>query len=140
MKIDVGCGERPAQGFDIYTDVYTPKAVIPGNFYLCSMEKMPFIDKQFEYARCHHVIEHTADPDKSCRELIRIAKSGTLWFPTPQAEILFGRADHRWFVFIENKTKLLFVARRFRPYGVKIKTHLEQRFDWKDTFEWTVVS
>jgi len=137
-KIDVGCGERPHVGYNTYTDIYQPNTSIEGNFVLCSMENMPFADKEFAYSRCHHVIEHVSNPDCACKELIRVSKKGTLWFPTPQAELLFGRGDHRWFIFVENN-KLLFVARRFRPYSIKISCEKSVEFPWEGGFEWEVV-
>jgi ubiquinone/menaquinone biosynthesis C-methylase UbiE len=105
------------------------------------MEAMPFKDKEFDYARCHHVIEHTQDPDKACRELIRIAKEGILSFPPPQAEMMFGRKDHHWFVFVD-RGRLLFVKKRHSSYGVARKVtgcELNVDFRWKDSFQWQVV-
>jgi len=139
MQVEVGCGGIPAAGYDVYTDVYTPDVEIPGKFVLCAMENMPFGDKEFEYSRCHHVIEHTSNPDRALAELVRISRKGTLWFPTPQAELLFGRADHRWFVFVEGP-KLVIVARRFSPYQVKAAVKKDVRFDWEGNIQWQVIS
>lgn len=144
-KIDIGCGgttKRCAEGYDVYTDVVLPRDPMPAKFVLCPMEKMPFNDKEFDYARCHHVIEHTQDPDMACKELIRIAKAGILAFPPPQAEIMFGRKDHNWFVFVD-KGRLLFVKKRHPSYGIPHRDtgcELNVNFEWKDSFEWIVVS
>jgi len=138
-RIDIGCGEKPQVCFDVYTDIYQPKVEVPGKFVLCSVESMPFQDDEFSYSRCHHVIEHTSNPDRACRELIRISKAGTLWFPTPQAELLFGRADHRWFVFVE-RGKLLFVAKRFASYKIKCACLKSIEFLWEKRFSWEIVS
>ena len=102
---------------------------------------MPFKDKEFDYARCHHVIEHTEDPAKACSELVRIARGGILSFPPPQAELMFGRKEHRWFVFVD-KGRLLFVAKRHPSYGIerrKTGCTINVDFEWKDSFKWTVV-
>lgn len=145
MKIDIGCGgtiKRCADGYDVYTDCVIPREPMPGKFVYCRMENMPFKDKEFDYARCHHVIEHTQDPDMACKELVRIAKAGILSFPPPQAEMMFGRKDHNWFVFID-KGRLLFVKKRHPSYGVPRKEtgcELNVDFEWKDKFEWIVVS
>ncbi len=143
MKIDIGSGDgkRPAKGYDVYTDVFLPRTPMPGKFVLCPMEKMPFKDKEFDYARCHHVIEHTEDPDKACSELVRIAKGGILSFPPAQAEIMFGRKEHRWFVFLD-KGCLLFIAKRHPSYAVPRKQtgcELNVDYHWEDNFEWQVV-
>lgn len=144
-KIDIGSGDgrRPAKGYDVYTDVFAPRTPMPGNgkFVLCPMEKMPFKDKEFDYARCHHVIEHTTDPDKACSELVRIAQAGILSFPPPQAEMMFGRKDHNWFVFVD-RNRLLFVKKRHPSYGVPRRVtgcQLNVNFEWEGSFDWQVV-
>ena len=141
-RIDIGSGggRRPAAGYDMYTDVNMPK-VPPEPFVQCPMEKMPFGDHEFDWARCHHVIEHVQDPDLACSELIRIAKAGLLSFPPPQAELMFGRRDHNWFVFVD-RNRLLFVRKRHPSYGVprsETRCQLNVDFEWNGTFEWQVV-
>lgn len=143
MKIDIGSGggRRPAPGYDMYTDVFQPDYP-PHPFVVCPMEDMScFDDQQFDYARCHHVIEHVQDPDKACRELIRIARAGILSFPPPQAEMLFGRKDHNWFVFVD-RGRLLFVKKRHPCYGVPrsvTRCELNVDFHWEGSFAWQVV-
>jgi SAM-dependent methyltransferase len=143
-KIDIGSGDgrRPAPGYDVYTDVFLPRTPMPGKFVMCGMESMPFADKEFDYARCHHVLEHTIDPDAACSELVRIAKRGKLSFPTAQAEIMFGRSDHNWFVFVDRR-RLLIVKKRYPSYGVARKIsgcELNVDFEWEGSFEWQVVT
>jgi hypothetical protein len=145
MKVDIGCGgtmKRAAKGFDVYTDVIHPsKADVPGQYIQCPMEKMPFKDKEFIYARCHHVIEHTEDPGKACKELVRIAEEGIISFPPMQAEIMFGRKDHNWFVVVD-RGRLLFIKKRHASYGIPrgdTGCELNVDFQWKGSFEWQVV-
>lgn len=146
-RIDIGCGsgpKRPAPGYDMYTDVIEPRegVVLPTPYIQCPMEKMPFPDKEFDFARCHHVIEHTDDPDRACAELIRIARAGIVSFPPPQAEIMFGRRDHKWFVFID-RGRLLFVRKRHPSYGVPravTRCQLNVDFTWEESFSWQVVT
>jgi ubiquinone/menaquinone biosynthesis C-methylase UbiE len=143
-KVDLGCGstlKRCAKGYDVYTDVIAPREELPGEFVLCPLEKLPFADKEFDYARCHHVIEHTSNPDLACKEILRIAKAGIISFPPPQAELMFGRREHNWFVFID-RGRLLFVKKRHPSYGVPRKQtgcELNVNFEWKDDFKWIVV-
>jgi SAM-dependent methyltransferase len=143
-KVDVGCGgtlRRAAPGYDVYTDVVEPELQLPGKYVRCAMENMPFADKEFDFARCHHVIEHTEDPAKACSELIRIAKAGILSFPPMQAEIMFGRKDHNWFVAVD-RGRLLFIAKRHASYGVPravTRCELNVNFEWKDSFDYQVV-
>jgi len=141
-RIDVGSGggRRPAPGYDMYTDINMP-AEPPSPFVQCPMEMMPFKDKEFDYARCHHVIEHTNDPGLACSELIRIAKAGILSFPTPQAELMFGRKDHNWFVFVD-RGRLLFVRKRNPSLGIERRLtgcELNVDFKWENDFKWQMV-
>ena len=102
---------------------------------------MPFKYKEFEWARCCHVIEHTNDADQACRELIRIAKAGILAFPSPQAEQLFGRRDHNYYVYVD-RGRLLFVRKRHGCYGIPrsvTRCELQQTFEWQGSFDWQVV-
>jgi len=144
MKVDIGCGgtlQRCAKGYDVYTEIFTPKESMPGKFVLCPMEKMPFKDKEFNYARCHHVIEHVENPDKACSELIRIAKGGILSFPPIQAELMFGRKNHNWFVCVDNG-RLLFIKKQYPSYGIprqKTGCKLNVDFYWEGSFKWLVV-
>jgi len=154
-KIDCGSGKRPPLDYDAYTDVYMSKQVqnrpeVMKRFVKTPLEDMSlFKDKQFEYARCHHVIEHVNDPKKACAELMRIAKRGTLNFPTAQAELLCGRYDHKWIVFKIADDHLLFISRYFTPphkgrneisngNGRFIKKEV-QPFEWKDSFKVSVI-
>jgi SAM-dependent methyltransferase len=143
-SIDIGCGgtlKRAAPGYTVYTDIVEPVPNFSGSYVKCPMEKMPFPDKEFDFARCHHVIEHVQDPEKACSELIRIAKAGVLSFPPMQAEIMFGRRDHRWFVTID-RGRLLFIKKRHPSYGIPRRLtgcEINVNFAWTDTFEYQVV-
>lgn len=139
-KIDIACGERPNLDCLVHTDIYTPKFVFPEGhkFVLCPCEEMPFEDKEFDFSYCHHGIEHVQDPDKACSEIIRISKSGILYFPTPQIEMLLGRSDHNWYVFIDSG-RLLFIQKFHKSLCKKYKVERENKFIWKGSFEWTVV-
>ena len=145
MRIDIGSGgtlKRAAEGFDVYTDVNPAKEELPGRFVQTPAEDMSmFGDKEFAYARCHHVIEHVNDPDLACAEIIRIAERGTISFPPMQAEVMFGRRDHNWFVTID-RGRLLFIRKRHASYGIPravTKCELNVDFNWEDSFEWQTV-
>jgi ubiquinone/menaquinone biosynthesis C-methylase UbiE len=143
-KIDVACGgtlQRCAPGYDVYCDVVEPELGLPGKYVRCAMENMPFIDKEFDYARCHHGIEHCTDPDAACSELVRIAKSGIISFPPMHAEIMFGRRQHNWFVVVDSG-RLLFIEKRQPSYGIKsgvTRCKKNQDFKWEGSFDWMVV-
>lgn len=142
-KIDIGSGggRRPAAGYDMYTDIFMPKDP-PKPFVQTPAEDLSmFKDKEFDYARCHHVIEHVNDPNLACAEIIRIAKAGRLSFPPMQAEVMFGRRDHNWFVCID-RGRLLFIKKRHASYGIPrsiTRCELNVDFDWEGDFQWQVV-
>lgn len=69
--------------------------------YACSVENMPFANKEFDFVYCSHVLEHAENPERACRELMRIAKRGYIETPTKGKDIFFDSArvsNHRWFV------------------------------------------
>lgn len=155
-RIDIGCGRVPKPDYDAYTDIYMSSPVkdnpeVREKFVKTPLEDMSmFKDKEFDYAYCHHVIEHVNDPNKACSELIRIAKAGALYFPTVQADILFGRTDHNWLLFQVKPNHILFIKKRFPSYygqgtknlpeGVRPWTALQQPvFRWEGDFKWIVV-
>jgi SAM-dependent methyltransferase len=73
-------------------------------FFHCNVEEMPFGDKEFDFVYCSHVLEHTVDPAKACRELMRVAKRGYLETPTPSKDLWLNTArvsNHHWKVSIE---------------------------------------
>lgn len=60
--------------------------------YECDIESTPFEDKQFDFVYCSHVLEHACDPEKACRELMRIAKRGYIETPTKAKDIFLNSA------------------------------------------------
>jgi ubiquinone/menaquinone biosynthesis C-methylase UbiE len=126
----------------MYSDIIDPASDFDGKYVKCALEDMScFKDKEFSYVRCYHGIEHTVDPDRACAELIRIAKAGILSFPPMQAEVLFGRADHNWFVSVD-RGRLLFIKKRHPSYGIPralTRCELNVNFEWEGGFEWQTV-
>lgn len=67
----------------------------------CSVENMPFTDKEFDFVYCSHVLEHANDPARACEELMRIAKRGYIETPTLAKDLWLnsaGISNHRWSV------------------------------------------
>ncbi len=60
--------------------------------YECGVEKTPFADKEFDFVYCSHVLEHTTDPQKACKELMRIAKRGYIETPTKGKDVFMHTA------------------------------------------------
>jgi len=73
--------------------------------YECSVEATPFADKQFDFVFCSHVLEHVYNPEKACRELMRIGKRGYIETPTRGKDTWLNTAkksNHRWAVELLN--------------------------------------
>jgi ubiquinone/menaquinone biosynthesis C-methylase UbiE len=69
--------------------------------YECNIERLPFADKEFDLVFCSHVLEHVGDPEKACRELMRIGRYGYIETPTRGKDLLFDYAKvshHKWAV------------------------------------------
>lgn len=76
----------------------------------CSIEKMPFADREFDFVYCSHVLEHTENPETACRELMRVAKRGYIEMPTKGKDVFFDTARvsrHRWSADILNRCLVL---------------------------------
>jgi hypothetical protein len=75
-------------------------------FDLCSRERWPFEDEQFDYAVCSHVLEDLRDPIWVCAEISRISKAGYIEVPSRVVEQstgiehprLAGYHHHRWLI------------------------------------------
>ena len=79
-------------------------------FDLCSREKWPFDDNQFDFAVCSHVLEDVRDPIWVCSEISRIAKAGYIEVPSRVVEQskgiehprYAGYYHHRWLVSVHD--------------------------------------
>ena len=115
--LDVGSGHNPHPRADVLLDknikdntdrsgkafkVKANKVAIQGD-----AEAMPFCDKKFNYILASHIAEHVTDPEKFCKELVRVGERGYIETPSKFAEILFDEPFHRWYVYTENG-KLIF--------------------------------
>lgn len=110
--LDIGSGHDPfpfathladiAPDDDSYGRAGIPIKQIAGKpFYACSVEDMPFKDKEFDFVYCSHVLEHVDDPRRACRELARVAKRGYIETPNLGKDIWLNTAkisNHHWYV------------------------------------------
>lgn len=145
--LDAGCGsgpKRPARGFSAYCDIIKPGpgVILPEPYFCTPLEDLScFKDKEFDFVRAHHCLEHVIDPDKACAEIIRVGKRGIISTPPAHACIMFGRADHRWLVF-HDRDRLLFLEKWHRSLGIPrsvTQCQLNQNFIWEGSFRWQTV-
>lgn len=66
----------------------------------CDVEDMGcFDDGAFDFIHCSHVLEHTHDPGRACRELMRVGRRGYIETPTRGKDLFLDTAKishHRW--------------------------------------------
>ena len=81
-------------------------------------EKLPFLDKEFDYVILSHVLEHVPNLLEFKNEVIRIAKAGYIELPTKLNDnIVFGCDEevlgHKWwFEFDDDRHQLLFTEKK----------------------------
>jgi SAM-dependent methyltransferase len=116
--LDIGSGNNPlsfathladlAVDDDHYGRAGSPFKHIDGKpVFNCPVESMPFADNEFDFVYCSHVLEHVADPERACRELMRVGKRGYVETPTLGKDVWLnvGKiSNHRWHVALFNET------------------------------------
>jgi 2-polyprenyl-3-methyl-5-hydroxy-6-metoxy-1,4-benzoquinol methylase len=121
--LDVGSGNVPlplathladlAPHDDHYGRAGVPFKQVQGKpVYICDIENMQsFTDKEFDFVYCSHVLEHVRNPEKACRELMRIGKRGYIETPTRGKDLWLSTAkvsNHLWSVECLG-SKLIFI-------------------------------
>jgi len=77
---------------------------------------LPFGTGVFDYVYASHVLEHVEQPERACRELMRVGRAGYIETPSPFLEQGLALQDetspehwfHRWFVFALGPDRLVF--------------------------------
>jgi SAM-dependent methyltransferase len=79
-------------------------------FLIFDVEYIPFADKAIDFLYCSHLLEHVNNPEKACREIQRVAKSGYIETPNFMKDILFGWAKgmHKWHTIFKDNTLYFF--------------------------------
>lgn len=124
--LDIGSGHSPFERADIILDIsITDDFERSGEklrldsqrFVLGDAMHLPFKDKVFDYVVASHIAEHVDDPDKFCRELIRVGKRGYIESPSKFAEIMLGEPYHKWYVEFDNTTLTFEKIESYLPFG-----------------------
>ena len=79
-------------------------------------DTLPFEAGTFDYVYASHVLEHVEEPERACREILRVGKAGYIETPSPFLEQGLALRDetspehwfHRWFVFASEPNRLIF--------------------------------
>ena len=116
--LDVGSGHAPFPLATHLADLdlgegWTGRAGMPFKHidgkpvYQCNIESLPFADKEFDFVYCSHALEHVANPEAACGELMRVAKRGYIETPTRGKDLWFDTArvsNHKWAIELFNDT------------------------------------
>lgn len=62
----------------------------------------PFVDKEFDYVICSHVLEHVDDTDVFLKEVQRVGKKGYLEFPTIYYDFIYNFPEHRQLLYYKD--------------------------------------
>src|SRR5208337_2273141 len=110
--LDIGSGAYPFPLATHLADLYegetthrSESLIKDGRpFFNCSVENLPFNDKEFDFVYCSHLLEHVENPAKACNELMRVGKRGYIETPTKTSDILFNftalKNHHKWHIEI----------------------------------------
>jgi SAM-dependent methyltransferase len=102
--VDVGSGNYPVPRADILADYFPDESIHRSGsvcedrpLVICSLERMPFLNKSVDFLICSHVFEHLEHPEKAASETGRVAKAGYIETPTYGKDILIGTGYiHNW--------------------------------------------
>jgi len=127
IVLDIGSGNNPSPRANVLADFYpdsnfhrSGSIVEDRPLIICSVEKMPFLSKSFDFVICSHVLEHIDNPYLAGLELQRIAKAGYIETPAYGKDILVGTGYmHKWQV-VEFEGTLHF----FEYSGKQKKMHI----------------
>ncbi len=105
--LEIGPGNYPLERADCYVDQDVKHlkklALRKGQSVLVAdlMGGLPQIsNKFFDYVFCSHVLEHVDDPIAAAETLSRVAKRGTVVFPSAVKESMFNfeEPEHKWLI------------------------------------------
>lgn len=160
LVLDIGSGNRPHPRANVLCDMFIEddthrqgKKIAKDKRFMVQADicNLPFKDKAFGYIIASHILEHIPNVNEAISELMRVANRGYIETPSPMAELIFRRSEHKWFVEL-TKNGLLFTSKEiltqipeevikiWNIWKILIETHPDDwyRFYFKTTDFWTV--
>ncbi|MGF1578534.1 MAG: methyltransferase domain-containing protein [Gemmataceae bacterium] len=104
VVLDIGAGNFAAPRANVIADFYpdnqfhrSGQILEDRPLVVCSVERLPFLEKAFDFVICSHVLEHVDRPTQAMGELSRIAASGYAETPAYGKDALVGSGFmHQW--------------------------------------------
>jgi hypothetical protein len=102
--MDIGSGHNPVPKANILADFFpedtihrAASMVEDRPVIVCSVDRIPMLDKSIDFVICSHIVEHVDSPIRAGNELGRIAKAGYIETPAFGKDIIVGTGDmHKW--------------------------------------------
>ena len=172
--LDIGCGGYPFPLATHLADLYEGETTHRSEklkrdhrpFTVCGVEEIPFLDKEFDFVYCSHLLEHVDNPAKACEELMRISKRGYIETPSKISDVMFNFTKlpnhHKWHTQLMDNTLIFMewkeIERRdlgtdyfFNQYHSKWKNPYQELMYnnrdlftsmllWKDRFDYIVIN
>lgn len=122
------------------------------------VEELPFKDKAFDFVIASHVLEHTDNPEKFLKELMRVSKAGYIETPDGWFEKICAFTYHRLEVSNDNGIILINKKSSYKPESIayfweKIKSNknfmhflrvnpdfYHMRYYWRDEIKFKIIN
>lgn len=149
IVLDIGSGNNPIPRANILADFYpdnnfhrSGNIVADRPLIICSLERLPFLSKSFDFVVCSHAMEHITSPYSAALELQRISKGGYIETPAYGKDILVGTGNmHKWqivefegvlhFFEYSEKQKKMHVCSPMMDLWMRKSYHPWQDYFWK---------
>ena len=113
--LDIGCGYRANKNASViadiqdFSDLYKEK-----KFVKIEGKNLPFEDKEFDFVRASHVIEHIDNFEFFIKELERISSKGYIELPSRLGDNLVfeNKNDHIWWFYFDDRANKLIVSKK----------------------------
>lgn len=102
--LDLGSGHNPVPEATILADFFPEDTIHRAGtmiedkpLIVCSVDRLPFLDKKIDFVICSHIVEHVDSPIRAGNELARVAKAGYIETPAYGKDIIVGTGNmHNW--------------------------------------------
>ncbi len=125
--LDVGSGHRPNRRANVLIDNELnetehrsgKKAFVPSDkkMVIADALNMPFENKEFDFVIASHIAEHVDNPEKFCKELMRVGKRGYIETPGSFDEFFLNEPFHKWIVSKKGNCLIFKEKEHFKPFS-----------------------